>query len=82
MILKFDTKNTIWHRMFFEVPEGTTPEQLAEQIKNNEIEPISAEYLYNTVDQLLPDENLEASTIEILHEDKVIWNNGNEPIDS
>lgn len=71
-----DTKNTIWHRAYYKVEEGTTPQELVELIENHDIEADYTEYLYETVEDLPLEDNHGNPTIEILNEKtEIVWTN-------
>lgn len=75
-----DVKTIVWHRSEFKVEDNITLEDIVQSIKEEDIEDIAelnhSEYLYETVEDMTPDQNEGLATIEVLDENlKPIWTN-------
>lgn len=74
----FDQKHTIWLRSTFEVFARTKDDakQMAIQMYyEDEINSSGSEYLTETLDSMTPEQNGDASTIEILLDGEIIYEN-------
>lgn len=77
-----DVKVTVWNRLAFS--DDTDMTALAKEIEQYGLDEviddakgfIESETLYDTEEQLTPDDNSKASTIEIYQNKELIWENG------
>lgn len=75
-----DVKTIVWHREHFQLDDDVTLEEIVESIENEcveeDFEATYSEYLYETVEDMTPDQNEGLATIEVLDENlKTIWTN-------
>ena len=61
-----------WNRYYYEV-EAETLEEAIEKVKDGEVDCYDSEQLYESTDDLAPEENNGSATREIYHE--VVWDN-------
>lgn len=55
--------------------EAETLEEAIEKVKDGEVDCYDSEQLYESTDDLAPEENNGSATREIYHEDEVVWDN-------
>ncbi|MES2328145.1 MAG: hypothetical protein V4539_00995 [Bacteroidota bacterium] len=76
-----DVKVTLWNRYYFN--EGADINKLTELVRENGIDEViddelgfnCSEILFDTMEEMTPDENGGNSTIEIYVDDNSVWNN-------
>ena len=69
-----DRKHTIWIREY--IDDELTQEEVIDRLENcDEIYADEVEYLYDTVEELFPYENLGNHTIELYNEGELIYKN-------
>lgn len=77
-----DVKVTVWNRLAFS--DDTDMTALAKEIEQYGLDEviddskgfIESETLYDTEEQLTPDDNGKASTVEVYQNKEMIWENG------
>lgn len=69
-----DILSRTWNRYYYEV-EAETLEEAIEKVKDGEVDCYDSEQLYESTDDLAPEENNGSATREIYHEDEVVWDN-------
>lgn len=69
-----DVLSRTWNRYYYEV-EAETLEEAIEKVKDGEVDCYDSEQLYESTDDLAPEENNGSATREIYHEDEVVWDN-------
>lgn len=69
-----DVLSRTWNRYYYEV-EAETLEEAIEKVKDGEVDCYDSEQLYESIDDLAPEENNGSATREIYHEDEVAWDN-------
>ena len=69
-----DVLSRTWNRYYYEV-EADTLEEAIEKVKDGEVDCYDSEQLYESTDDLAPEENNGSATREIYHEDEVVWDN-------
>jgi hypothetical protein len=57
MIIRTDTKETVWYRRFYEVPDNTPIEKILEQIDDGTLDSYEGEYLLDTSENMTIEEN-------------------------
>lgn len=67
-----DILSRTWNRYYYEV-EAETLEEAIEKVKDGEVDCYDSEQLYESTDDLAPEENNGSATREIYHED--VWDN-------
>ena len=63
--IQYDTKCTVWHRVTVEVEDGLTVEEILEGIEQGAVDE-SCEFLYETVEELEPEDNGGELTKELM----------------
>lgn len=69
-----DVLSRTWNRYYYEV-EADTLEEAIEKVKDGEVDCYDSEQLYESTDDLAPEENNGSAAREIYHEDEVVWDN-------
>lgn len=70
-----DSKCTVWFREYYSV-EAETIEEAVEKIVSDEVESNSSEFLYDTAEFLVPEENDGFATEEIYEGSDQYYKNG------
>jgi len=74
-----DTKETIWYRAYYCLEEEMTLEEFIKAVEEGEIQSDTGEYLYETVEDMSPEDNNNCPTMEIyldrVQEENLIYKN-------
>jgi hypothetical protein len=82
MIIKRQTKETVWYEDYFEFPDTFTVSDIKEGIDNGTFESYEGEYLLDTAENMKPEDNDGQSTEELYDEDgKMIYTNEEPKLD-
>ena len=74
MVIRTDTKETVWYRRFYEVPDETPVEEILEGIDNGMLDSYDGEYLLDTSVNMTVEENDGQCVFEMYDEnDNVLY---------
>ena len=73
MIIRTDTKETVWYRRFYTVPDGTPVEKIIADIENGDIDSFEGEYLLDTSVDMRTEDNDGNTVFEIYNDDKLLY---------